>query len=161
VRKPREIGEGEQRYQTSVGCATEKSIVPNLNLGLSHAPDILGRPSQPRAHLTVGGARASGSAAAPPSPRSQPGAGSSAKPSQPNNSASALVKTPSHHRPLVDRQRHFRPTTTNPSPRSSPSPMDPMSERQPQSRRRCRPMAQRRSSSLRRALRSSRPHVPI
>ena len=70
-----------------------KSITPNLDPGSLHAPEIFGRPSQSQAHLAVvGGAR--GSAAASPSPQAQPGAGSSVKPSQPNNSASALAKNP-------------------------------------------------------------------
>jgi hypothetical protein len=69
-----------------------KSITPNLDPGSSHAPEILARPSQPQAHLVVGGAR--GSAAASPSPQAQPGAGSSIKPNQPNHSASTLVKNP-------------------------------------------------------------------
>jgi len=69
-----------------------KSITPNLDPGLSHTPEILGRPSQPQAHLAVGGAR--GSAAASPSPQAQTGAGSSVKPSQLNNSSSAPVKNP-------------------------------------------------------------------
>ena len=69
-----------------------KSATPNLDPGSSHTPEILTRPSQPQAHLAVGGAR--GSAAASPSPQAQPGAGSPVKPSQPNNSASTLVKKP-------------------------------------------------------------------
>jgi len=69
-----------------------KSITPNLDPGLSHALKISGRPSQPYAHLTVGGAR--GSAAASPSSHSQSGAGSSVEPSQPNNSAPSREETP-------------------------------------------------------------------
>jgi len=45
-----------------------KSITPHLDLGLSHAPAVLGRLSQSQAHLAVGGAR--GSAATSPSSHS-------------------------------------------------------------------------------------------
>ena len=70
----------------------EKSSPPTLDPWLSYAPAILGRPSQSQAHLPVGGAL--GPAAAPPSPHPPSGAGSSIKPSQPNKSASELVKNP-------------------------------------------------------------------
>ena len=73
-------------------------------------------------------------------------------------------KTPNpyYRPPEEDRQRHLRhPATTNPSPRPSPSPMDPMAKRRPPSRRRYKLMAQRRSSSLPRAPRLSRPRMPI
>jgi len=50
-----------------------KSITPNLDPGLSHTPEILGRPLQPQAHLAVRGAH--GLAATSPSPQAHLGAG--------------------------------------------------------------------------------------
>jgi len=82
-KRDRERGRDETERSWDI---PRKNITPEPDAGLSHAPAILGRPSRPQAHLAIGGTR--WSAAASPSPHSQSGTGSSAKPSQPNNSAS-------------------------------------------------------------------------
>ena len=41
-------------------------ITPILDRGLSHAPEILGIPLQPQAHLAVGGTRGSATASSSP-----------------------------------------------------------------------------------------------
>ena len=88
----RGIGRGSARRSNVLGMCPERASLPISTPGLSHAPGNFGRPSQPQAHLAVGGSRES--AAAFPL-QAQPGAGPSVKPGQPNNSASAaLVKNP-------------------------------------------------------------------
>jgi len=72
-----------------------KSTPPIPDPWLSYVPAIMGRPSQPQAHLPAGGALGrSSSFAFLQSPHPPSGAGSSVKPSQPDKSASELVKTP-------------------------------------------------------------------
>ena len=63
---------------------TGKSITPNLKAGSS----------EPQADFAVGVGGARESAAASPSPHSKSSSGSSAKPSHPNDSTSALVQNP-------------------------------------------------------------------
>jgi len=128
----------------------EGALLPNLDPRFAHAPAILGRPSQPQARLAVGGAR--GPAEASRSPHSQSGAGSCVKPSQSNNSASALVKNPEPSSSPAGPKRHLCPATTNPGLRPSPYPMDPMAKRQHPPR--CR-------RSPRQAPQLSGPHMPI
>ena len=84
-KRDRERGRDETERSWDI---PRKNITPEPDTGLSHAPAILGRPSRPQAHLAIGGARWSAAASSSPSPHSQSGTGSSAKPSQPNNSAS-------------------------------------------------------------------------
>ena len=134
-----------------------KSLTPNPDLGLSHAPAMLGRLSPPQAHLAVGGAL--GSTAASPSLHPSSGAVSSVKPNQPNKSASELVKNPELLSSTGGPATAPRPAKTNSGQRPRPSPMDPMAKRQHPPRCRCRLMGQRQSSSPRRALRSSALHA--
>ena len=54
-----------------------KRITLNLDRRLLHAPEVLGRPSQPQADLAV--RRVRGTAAGSPSPHSQSSAGSSVR----------------------------------------------------------------------------------
>ena len=90
----RDEGEGPRGDRTSVVCA-RKEHYSQISTPDCHMQQFLGdRNHNHRSHLAV--ECACGSAVASPLPRSQSGAGSSVKPSQPNstNSASALVKTP-------------------------------------------------------------------
>ena len=129
VRNPRKKDRARERDEIEPSWDVPgKSITPHLDLGLSHAPAVLGRLSQSQAHLAVGGAR--GLAAASPYSHSQSGAESFVNPDQSNNSASALVKSTQPSSSTggpADQQRHLRrPATINPGPGPCQSPMDPM-----------------------------------
>jgi len=72
------------------------------------------------------------------SSHSRSGAGSCVEPSQPNNFASAPVKSPEPSLSTGRPQRHLCPTTTNPGGRQkSPYPMDLMAKRRHPPQRRC------------------------
>ena len=92
---------------------------------------------------------ARGPAASSHSPYSRSGARSYIEPSQPNNFASAPMKTPEPSSSTGRPQRHLCSATTNRG--KSPYPMDPMAKSQHPPQRRCSP---------RRALQLSRPHMP-